>query len=696
MSPRIRFGPFELNLQTGELWKHGTKVRLQGKPFQVLVALLERPGEPVSREELQQRLWSGDTFVDFERGLNTAANRLRLTLGDSAENPRYVETLARSGYRFVARVESVTIPATPATAFTSPEPVAAPQPQPAALPIPPTVPAAGPASAKGTGWAILAVATVLIGVALWWALRRPIPETPTFQQVTFGRGMVASARFAADGQTILYSAKWESEPWKLYLASSVSPETRSLEFEGSMLTAVSRSDELALLSKAGWGSNLGSTLSRVPLNGGSPLPVADRVVCGDWSPDGKDLAVARFQGRRSQLEFPIGKVLYVTASQLGCPRISPDGKQIAFSEYPGRGDAYIKAIDLNGNVRTLSGGWSAASGLDWSASGKEVWFTASRTSGAQALWGVTMAGKLRLIFQAPGSLRLDDVSPDGAVLLSELDRRVEMAGRTSSDKAARDLSWFDFSSAEDLSPDGNLVLFDEGGQGGGPHWTVYLRRLDDGATLRLAEGHALALAPDGKSALILDVKDRRRVSLVPVGQGTRREIAGGGIEYRWARFFPDGQRLLVGGNKPGGSLGLFVQSIKGGKAMPLAPQTYLRGAVISPDGKQVAGNDPDNNLVILPVEGGAARLVDAQPYGIAVGWSADGSALLVRDLGIAPVHVNRVELASGRVKPWSEIEPIHPTGVQSLNRLFYSRDGQSYVYSINLVFSKLYLVSGLK
>src|ERR1700724_3458674 len=117
---RIRFGPFELDRQTGELWKNGAKVRLQGKPFQVLVALLERPGQPVSREELQQRLWSGDTFVDFESGLNTAANRLRLTLGDSADQPRYVETLARTGYRFIAPVAEVDEPAPAAAPQISP------------------------------------------------------------------------------------------------------------------------------------------------------------------------------------------------------------------------------------------------------------------------------------------------------------------------------------------------------------------------------------------------------------------------------------------------------------------------------------------------------------------------------------------------------------------------------------------------
>ncbi|MEO7649217.1 MAG: winged helix-turn-helix domain-containing protein, partial [Bryobacteraceae bacterium] len=103
----VQFGGYELDIQTGELRKHGVKVKLQGKPFQILHALLEKPGEVVTREELKQRLWPGDTFVDFESGLNTAANRLRLTLGDSADSPRFVETLARSGYRFIGVVEEM-------------------------------------------------------------------------------------------------------------------------------------------------------------------------------------------------------------------------------------------------------------------------------------------------------------------------------------------------------------------------------------------------------------------------------------------------------------------------------------------------------------------------------------------------------------------------------------------------------------
>jgi cholera toxin transcriptional activator len=101
-----KFGVFEVDLVAGELRKSGVKLRLQGQPFQVLTYLLERPGEVITREELQQRLWPSDTFVDFDHSLNTAINKVREALGDSASNPRYVETLARRGYRFIGPIRS--------------------------------------------------------------------------------------------------------------------------------------------------------------------------------------------------------------------------------------------------------------------------------------------------------------------------------------------------------------------------------------------------------------------------------------------------------------------------------------------------------------------------------------------------------------------------------------------------------------
>src|SRR5246127_3846024 len=103
---RFRFGVFELDLRAGELRKHGLRIRLQEQPFLVLATLLEHPGEVVTREELQKKLWPADTFVDFDHGLNKTINKIREALGDSTESPRFVETVARRGYRFLAEVKA--------------------------------------------------------------------------------------------------------------------------------------------------------------------------------------------------------------------------------------------------------------------------------------------------------------------------------------------------------------------------------------------------------------------------------------------------------------------------------------------------------------------------------------------------------------------------------------------------------------
>src|SRR5438270_3664674 len=110
---RYRFGTYEADIRTGELLRDGSRIKLQEQPFQVLVALLERSGDVVTREDLRQRLWPSDTFVDFDHSLNTAINKLREALRDSASNPRFIETKSRRGYRFIAPVQVVTNDAEP-------------------------------------------------------------------------------------------------------------------------------------------------------------------------------------------------------------------------------------------------------------------------------------------------------------------------------------------------------------------------------------------------------------------------------------------------------------------------------------------------------------------------------------------------------------------------------------------------------
>src|SRR5581483_11741736 len=128
-STRLRVGEFEVDLRCGEVRRDGDKVKLQERPFQILAALLERPGDVVTREEIRQKLWPTDTFVDFEHSINTAVKKLREALGDDAENPRFIATLPRSGYRLIAPVEVVETNGTCAEPEVAPGPLPLRSPQ---------------------------------------------------------------------------------------------------------------------------------------------------------------------------------------------------------------------------------------------------------------------------------------------------------------------------------------------------------------------------------------------------------------------------------------------------------------------------------------------------------------------------------------------------------------------------------------
>jgi DNA-binding winged helix-turn-helix (wHTH) protein len=136
---RVRFGVFEIDLESGELRKQGIKIKLHDQPFRVLAMLVERPGEVITREEFREKLWPADTYVDWDLGLNSSVMRLRAALGDSAENPRFVETLPRRGYRLIVPVETIGLaqnvsPPTPPAVSVSDTPIAAPSSPPSVSP----------------------------------------------------------------------------------------------------------------------------------------------------------------------------------------------------------------------------------------------------------------------------------------------------------------------------------------------------------------------------------------------------------------------------------------------------------------------------------------------------------------------------------------------------------------------------------
>ena len=192
----VRFGIFEVDLRAGELRKRGVRVRLQEQPFQVLAYLLERRGEVVTREELQARLWTADTFVDFDHGLNSAMNKLREGLGDTADNPRFIETVPRRGYRFIAPVEV-------AAAATRPAPSLVPASAQDALP-PSTSDVAVPPHGPPIPAAASAAAATVAAAASGSATASPAPvAAPTTGGAAKGSGV---APWASGPQATLPSA----------------------------------------------------------------------------------------------------------------------------------------------------------------------------------------------------------------------------------------------------------------------------------------------------------------------------------------------------------------------------------------------------------------------------------------------------------------------------------------------------------
>ncbi len=679
----VRFGPFEFNRHTGELRKQGLRIRLSGKPVQLLQALIEQPGEVITREDLQKRLWQGDTTIDFEAGLNTAANRLRVALGDTAEHSHYLETLARVGYRFIAPIsEEPEITA-----------VVVPVPAQAVEELPPQLPPPAVARPRRLRWTLAAaIATVVVAAAFTFIVKKH-GALPSFHQVTFRRLSVSSARFGPDGQSVIYEGLECQGKREVYLTHPSSPESRPLGFPHCLLGAVSRSGQLALITSARGTFN---ELLEVPLNGGSPLKVDQGIVAVDWGPDGHTMAVVR-GSLQAAIEYPRGKVVYRSAGWLSSVRISPDGRQLAFVEHLVRGDdgGSVGLVDAQGKSRTLSGPWNSIDGIAWAPSGREIWFTAAASGLNRTLYSVGMTGPPRPLFHLPGTLMLYDVSATGQVLLGQDQVRIGMNGVLKGNGKESDLSWFDASRVMGLSDDGRVLLFDESGEGGGPRYSAYIRRAGDAAAVRISDGAAMALAPDGSFALTASLRDRDKLTLVPLTSGQPRTISGQGWTYDWVRVFPDGKRILAGGSGSGGKSRVFIQTLDGAPPRPVQSEYYLSMAEISPDGQRIAGAKPGGGISILPVEQGPVKDFMLSFGAIPLSWSADGNSLLIQRSGRIPAEVFHLDLKTGKYTPWKEIAPSDLIGVLGITPARVAKDQSAYAYSFNRTLSVIFVVDGL-
>jgi dipeptidyl aminopeptidase/acylaminoacyl peptidase len=485
---------------------------------------------------------------------------------------------------------------------------------------------------------------------------------------------------------------------RIFSARLGSPEVRALDLPEGDIAAISASGEMAIRLNRSYDGRRPGTLARVSLAGGAPRELLPHVSVADWGPDGGSLAVVRIDGAKPRLEFPIGKVLYTSDTHISALRVSPNGDRVAFVESgPGTSDR-VRVVDLSGKATTLVTTDGSGLGVAWSPRGDEIWFTE---------WGlvrgVTLAGKHRVLARGPGPITINDVSPDGRVLvtMAQWYRALIVAGP--GEKRERDLAWFEWARLAVLSRDGNTILFsDRGRDAGSPipeH--AYLRRTDGSPAVRLGEGHPLALSPDGQWAISALPSSSARCLLLPTGPGEPKPLPVGNLNCLYATWFPDGKRLLVIGAEPGQPVRGFVQDLEGHDQRPLIPEgfgVYATGGEVSPDGKLVFAADSQGKIVLFPVDGGPHRPVAAvRPHEVPAGWGADSRSLYVYLMeGDLPVTVDRIDVRSGRRERFKEITPPASAAFGGIDKVVVTPDASAYAYDYGQYLCILYVIEGLR
>jgi Tol biopolymer transport system component len=527
---------------------------------------------------------------------------------------------------------------------------------------------------------------------------------PTFQRLTFSRGYVSAARFAPDHQTILFSAVWSGKPVEIFSTRPQSPVSRALGVNADLLS-ISSNGEMAILLDpvfiSGWFR--GGTLARVPIDGGGPRQVLDNVGDADWSLDGSQLAVIRNTPTKRRIELPVGKVIYETDGWMSHIRFSRDGKQLAFLEHPQLGDdrGFVVVMDLEGKKKVLTKEFASESGLAWSPKGDEIWFSASQGgSNLSPLRAVTLDGKERIIASMAGNLTLQDVSPTGETLVLEDNRRREMIAYMPGDSVERDLSWMDWTFPRDLSSDGKLVLFEEQGAGGGQDYSVYIRKTDGSAAVRLGDGYAVALSPDGQTALSSLPSSASTVFLLPTGAGQPKKLNFDFYTraFLTATWMPDGKSLIIRCSKTSSDQGRsWLYDIETGQARPITPEG-IQPSVLSIDGKFLVAKCIDGGDCIYKIPTGEAeKITGLQPQDNVIGASTDPKWFYV---GSQPAALTKkyevVNIFTGERKPWKQITPPDTSGVVPPITIKITPDGTSYVYTYRRVLADLYLAKGLK
>jgi serine/threonine protein kinase/Tol biopolymer transport system component len=570
-----------------------------------------------------------------------------------------------------------------------------------------TAKAAAPSPRSWFKPALAAIAAIaLLGLGYFTGTRGSAPRTLAFHRLTFRRGSIQGARFAPDGRTIVYSAAWENEPSRLFSVRTEAPESLLLGFDRAGLLGVSSKGELALALNAHQPTSFfyEGTLARAPFSGGAPRPLEDKIRFADWSPDGSELMTVRGAAAGDVLEYPEGKMIYrgPAGGYLSQPRISPAGYQVAFLEHPSQNsDGYVVVIDRAGRKKVLTGSYGGdANGLAWSANGKEVWFTAAKVGARDELRAVTLNGRERPLLSQVSYLILQDISRTGSVLLASVETRRKIFFRTEGDRAEREISWLDWTTLRDISPDAKRITFDESGEGAGDSTPFYIRDTNGAAAVRLGEGAFAMLSADGQSLLAIDVASDG-IQVLPVGTGRPMHFALKAFVINRAHWSRDGKQIFFSASQPGHASRIYRLPLGGGAPQPLSPEgVTMTNTGVSPDGRYLPGIDAASGRTMLfPTAGGPGEsIVGILPEELIANWTEDGTGVFVfkqGQTGPFPLKVYRLDMKTGSRKLQEEIAPGDQAGI-ALGALRITPDGKSYAYTADQGLAVLHVVDGLK
>ena len=545
---------------------------------------------------------------------------------------------------------------------------------------------------------IISLVAILALAAVAWLLTRRAPPPLNYVALTFRRGNISRARFAPDGQTVVYSAAWDGAPPEIFSVHKSPADSRAL-LANAMLMAVSNTGELAVIAQPKipeWNSALG-TVGSLPMAGGRPREILENIRDADWSPEGTGLAVVRMVGRECQVEFPPGKSLFRTSGYISDLRFSRDGRRLAFLHHPIDGDdrGDVVVVDLQGRASTISTNWESTQGLAWSADGTELWFSATASGGRYSIYAATLAGKVREILRAPARVRIQDVAPDGRMLITRDDMRAGVVALTPDGKE-HELSVSEFAGDPIMSRDGATLIFTDWSEAAGSDYGLTLSKLDGSPAVQLGKGVAEGISDDGKWVLALLPGPPSRLMLLPAGAGQPRELPRGTIDGYGAKgsWFHDGKRVAFNAHLPGKPSQIFLQDLSGGDPRPISPDALVSvHAGISPDDAQILAYNAERTLVLAPISGGPPRPVagihaDDSP----AGWSTDPAHLYVVVTGTLNPELYQVNVLTGERKLLRKITPADTAGLYLFRgNSTVTADGRTLAYECDRSLDQLFI-----